>query len=267
VKPAITPSTWRGYAEFKKRKFKLEEFLDDAAKAEYEGVELGGGKKVLGKPQTLRRHLETRGLQVAAYDASVTYKPWPPNTEEFREAVAYASEIGCSTMVVCGGFLPNPRRNTYAFDYDAFASNLGEANEYARKSGLTLSFHPHRGCIVETIPEMQEMLKRLPKLHVCVDIAHLEASGEDAVKFIRAFKKSISYTHIKDYTWKLDAFVELGRGDGKLNVGKCVKELKRDGYNGWLTVEIDKTFAGEAPRSPLESAKMCRRYLKRNCGI
>jgi sugar phosphate isomerase/epimerase len=266
LRTAITPAIWNGYARFTKKKFKLEQFLDDAAAAEFVGVEIGPGLK-LGKPDTCRRNIESRGLQISAFQSNVTYNPWPPNTEEYHKAVHYASELGVSYLVVCGGFLPNQRRTTYGFDYDMYAGNLGDAIEYARKLGVTVAFHPHRGCIVETIAEAKEMLKRLPKMKFCLDVAHLEASGEDAVQFIRTFRKQIAYAHMKDYTWKLDSFVELGRGDGKLNIASCVKELKRDGYDGWLAVELDKTFAGENPRTPLESAKMCRRYLRRNCGI
>ena len=111
------------------------------------------------------------------------------------------------------------------------------------------------------------MVKRLPRLKFCVDIAHSEAAGDDALAFIRRFGKRIITTHIKDYSWKYDSFVELGRGDGRLDVAACVKGLARAGYDGWLTVELDKRFErlpGKV-RTPLESAKMCRRYLKR-CG-
>jgi inosose dehydratase len=267
VKPAMTPSTWQGWAEFSKCRFKLEEFLDDVAEAEFLGVELGGGARVLGSSVRCRRAVESRGLSVAAYESTVGYGPSPSGTEEFRAAVQFAGELGVGLLVVTGGFLPSPRRTTYAFDYDEFAASVGEAAEYARRNGITVAFHPHRGCIVETVVEMEQLLARLPQLHICADVAHLEASGEDALTFIRVFKKQIVHVHLKDYTWKLDGFVELGRGDGKLNVAKCVKELKRGGYDGWLTVELDKKHVGDAPRLPLESAKMCRRYLRRNCGV
>ena len=92
-----------------------------------------------------------------------------------------------------------------------------------------------------------------------MDTAHLEASGDDALAFIRRFGRKIIYTHIKDYDVKKNVFTELGRGNTRLDVGQCLKALKKTGYDGWLTVELDKTF-----RTPLESARISRRYLKKH---
>ena len=161
--------------------------------------------------------------------------------------------------------MPNQRRYTYGWEYDMFADNLGRAIANANEHGLEVAFHNHRGCIVETIREVKEMVKRLPHLKLCVDIAHSEACGDDAFKFIRTFRDRIIYTHIKDYSWKKDSFIELGKGDGKLDVAACIRELENIGYDGWLTVEMDKKVIGKRPGTALESAKMCRRYLKK-CG-
>ncbi len=171
-------------------------------------------------------------------------------------------------IMCCGGFIPNQRRNTYDFDYDMFADNLGRAIRFAEKLGLTLAFHPHRGCVVETIEETQQMIKRLPELKLTADIAHLEASGANAMEFCRQFGDRIVYTHIKDYHWKKDSFVELGKGDGNLDVADCVRILDEAGYEGWLTVELDKRHDRFTnPPTPLESSRLSRRYLKRHCKI
>jgi inosose dehydratase len=167
--------------------------------------------------------------------------------------------------MTCGGFLPNSRRTTHPFDYDMFAGNLARAMKYARARGLTIAYHNHRGCIVETGAEVRQLAERLPQLRLCIDTGHLEAVGDDSAAFIRAHGKRIVYTHIKDFSWRKDSFVELGKGDGSLNVAACIKLLARQGYDGWLTVELDKTWPRFAGGSPLQSARACRRYLTR-CG-
>jgi inosose dehydratase len=262
MKAAINACTWGGYAKFRGEAYDWRRFVREAAEAGYEGVELGGTRDTLGEPDACRKLVERNGLQIVSFAASVTYNPWKPNTEQYRASIDYAAALGVPILMTCGGFIPNQRRNTYAFDYDTFAGNLGAAMRYAERHGLTLAFHPHRGCVVETVAEMKEMVKRLPDLTVCVDIAHLEASGEDALRFIRTFGNRIITTHIKDYSWKKDSFVELGQGDGKLDVAACIRALRRAGYDDWLVVELDKKFT-DKDRTPLESAKMCRRYLKR----
>lgn len=264
MKTAINACLWRGGAKFCGTEYDWRTFVREAAEAGYEGVELGGSRETLGTPRECRSFVEGLGLEIAAFGNNVTYNPWRPNTTSYQRSIRYAAALGVKTIMTCGGFLPNQRRNTYAFDYDMFAGNLGAAMAYAEKHGSTIAYHPHRGSVVETVAEARQMAKRLPELKFCVDIAHLEASGEDALKFIRTFKDRIISTHIKDYSWKKDSFAELGRGDSKLDVAQCVGALKRIGYDGWLVVELDKKWTARDP-SPLESAKRCRRYLVR-CG-
>jgi inosose dehydratase len=266
MKTAINACTWNAYAGFVKKPLTAELFFREAAEAGYDGVEVGGGENFLGKPSDCLKLAEKNGLEICAYATSLTYNPWKPSTESFQADVRYAVSIGMKTLMMCGGFIPSPRRNTYPFDYDMFAGNLGRAMAFAKKHGCTIAFHPHRGCIVETLREAQEMVKRLPKMQFCVDTAHLESSGDDALRFCKVLGKRIIYTHLKDYSWKLDSFTELGKGGSKLDVSACVKELKRQGYDGWLTVELDKKF-GEKDRTPLESARLSRKYLKTQCGV
>jgi inosose dehydratase len=266
MKSAINATTWRAYARWTESQFDWKQFVRDAAEAGYEGVELGGTEETLGKPRACRNFVSDQGLEIAAFAANVTYNPWPPNTDAYRASMRYAAELGVSTIMSCGGFLPNPRRTTHAFDYDMFADNLGCAVAFAESLGLTVAFHPHRGCIVETIDEAAEMVTRLPELCFCIDTGHLEACGEDALAFVKAFHDRIAYTHIKDYAWEHDSFIELGHGDGGLDIAACVRELVHGGYEGWLAIELDKKFdkLRSDVRTPLESARMNRHYLVTN---
>jgi inosose dehydratase len=266
MKTAITMATWHGLGKLLDKKYTWQEIVKEIAQAGYDGVELGGTEERMGPARDVVKFVNDQGLQISTWFVSVTYNPWPPNTAEYRKTIEYAAQIGVSHLSCCGGFMPNQRRNTYSFDYDLFATNFGNAMKYAKKFGMEIAFHPHRGCVVETIAETQKMVDRLPDFRICVDTAHLEASGEDAMAFIRKFRKRIIATHIKDYSWKRDSFMEPGKGDGKLDVAACVKELKKGGYDGWMTIELDKKWDGiKKLPTPLENAKMCRRFLK-TCG-
>jgi inosose dehydratase len=247
------------YAKEKATPLNLGQCLREARSAGYEAVEVGGGEAILGAPAHFLKLTRDNGLQISAYASSVTYNSWPPNIKTYQADMRYAAEVGVKIMMICGGFSHYGRRNQYAADYEIFGGNLGKAMNFAHKLGLEIAYHPHRGCIVETGDETALLLKRLPKLKLCLDIAHLEASGDDAVKFINRFGKKIISTHIKDYDIKKNVFTELGRGNTRLDVGKCVAALEKVGYQGWLCVELDKTF-----RTPLESAKISRSYLKKH---
>jgi inosose dehydratase len=256
---AINPCTWAGYVKHTGTTFDWQQFVRDAAAAGYAGIEFGGTPL---PPRDARAFVASCGLEICAYGLNVLYDLRWKGAKDYRRGIEYAAELGVKTLMTCGGFMGNNRRTTYAGDYDKFAENLGGAMAYARKLGCEIAFHNHRGCIVETIAETKEMTKRLPALKLCVDIAHLEASGEDALTFITTFHERIIHTHIKDYSWKKDSFIELGKGDGTLDVAATVRALARAGYRGWLCVELDKNWARVPRPAPLQSALQCRRYLR-----
>ena len=267
MKTAINTTTWHGYAHHTGATFAIEDFLREAAEAGYAGVEVGGGPARLGTPGAFRKLAASYGLEIAAYASSITQNPWAPNTRQYRADIRYAAKLGVPILMVCGGFIPSPRRNTYPADYDLFAGNLRAMMRDAASHGLTVAYHPHRGCVVETLAETRLLLERLPELRLCPDFAHLEASGDDALAFMQALGERCIYTHVKDYDWGKDTFTELGKGKSKLVVADCVTALHAHGYDGWLCVELDKKFSGAAPRTPLESAYISRRYLNKYCRV
>jgi len=266
MKTAITLGLWGDLWRKHNKPYDWKEAAKEAAAAGYEGVEIGGGEESLGPAGQVRDYLDSLKLDIAAFFVSVTYNPHPPNTESYQKAMRYAAQLGVKTLSCCGGFMPNARRNTYPSDYDMFAGNFGKAMRHANKYGQQIAFHPHIGSIVETIAETRKMINRLPDFKILIDTAHLEAAGEDTGAFIRAFGKRIIATHIKDFSWKKYSFVEPGKGDGKLDVADSVRQLARAGYDGWLTIELDKRWDkfGDIPQ-PLDVAVGCRKFL-RKCG-
>ena len=164
MKTSIHILTWKGYAQEQKIPFNLPQCLEEVRDAGYEGVEVGGGEAVLGKPDEFLNLTEKLGLEIAAYSCSVTYNPWPPNVKAYQADMRYAARLGVKTIMTCGGFNYYTRRNQYAADYDLFGKSLGAALKFAHKTGLEIAFHPHAGSIVETGKEAALLLKRIPDL-------------------------------------------------------------------------------------------------------
>ncbi len=231
MKTSIQILTWLGYCKEKKAPFHLGKCLEEVCAAGYEGIEISGEKALLGSPAKLLKLTRDSGLQISAYASDVSYNPWLPNTKAYQADMRYASELGAKIMMICGGFNYYGRRNQYSADYDLFGRNMATALAFAHHLGLEIAFHPHRGCIVETAAETALLMKRVPKLKLCVDTAHLEASGDNAVKFIRRFGKGIIYTHIKDYDVKRNVFTELG---GPRQIQSRLDPMPRGSRKGWL---------------------------------
>ncbi len=243
--------TWTGWWRKHDQPFDLDLLLDEVKQAGYEGVEVGGGEGTLGAPRTFTNKLADRGLRVPAFAAAVTANPHPPNTDEYRRAMDYAAAIDVRVITVCGGFLGAKRRNTFDDDYKLFAENLAAAREYAAQLGQRLAFHPHVGCIVETIEETERLLRYLPELDLCVDSGHLIAVRSDPVALVRRYPRQIAHVHLKDWDDRASTFMEIGHGNAGLDFPALFQALEQAGYDGWVCVERDST-----PIPPLESARM-----------
>ncbi len=263
MKIASNACNWGGYAKAHDQQVDKKQFIKDVAAAGCTGIELGGLDGDFDSAADALTFVCDQGLDVAAYAAGVTYNPWQPNIEDYQKNISYAAELGVKHIMCCGGFPISPRRNTYDFDYDMFATSIGPMVAFAKDLGLEIAYHPHRGAICETKDETQKIIDRVPDLRLCVDIAHVAASGDDAVAFINHFAEKIVYTHIKDYDWEKDSFMELGEGDGKLNVAACLQALVNNGYTGWFGLELDRKWQEGMP-TPIESTQTSIAYIQKH---
>ncbi len=258
MKTAINACYWNAYGKHTGKTSDWKQFVDDVAAAGFEGIEIGAH----GDAATVKKYVADKGLEIVAAPLNVTYNPFPPNTKAFKQSIREAKKLGANLLMCCGGFYYAQRRAMAKSDYELFGSNMKVAVDYAKKHGLEVAYHPHLGAIVETLEETKELLKRVPGLKITVDIAHLAACYSDPVKFCKTFAKKIIHTHIKDYSFKKESFMELGKGDGSVNIKGCINALKKGGYKGYLCVECDKKAMPKKPMTPLAGAKYARRYLK-----
>ena len=157
-------------------------------------------------------------------------------------------------IVICGGFLDG-RRTTYEADYRLFAENLGSAQAWAKRNGQTLAFHPHKGCVVETLAEVDRLVRYLPSLTLCVDTGHLAAIGEDPLLCLDAHALRVVALHLKDYDKPSNRFAELGRG--QIDLAAVMAWSTRTGFSGPMIVERD-----DPPMPAIDSARISREHLR-----
>lgn len=246
--------TWYGWLKSQKQEPHLPTILAEAKQAGYDTVQTGGDAGSNGPAADFKRLLADAGVGLAAWGVNVTANPWPANTEQYRRGLDYAAELEVKTVVVCGGFLDG-RRTTYPADYRLFGENLQSAIAYAAQYGQTIAYHPHKGCIVETLAEMDHVLKYCPDLKFCIDIGHLAAVFEDPLLALDAHADRVVALHLKDFDKATNTFAELGRG--QVDLGAVVAWMKRRNFTGPAIVERD------APRIPgLESAIISRKHWR-----
>ena len=210
----------------------------------------------MGQPHEVLQKFADNGLEIAAFGTGVTANPHPPNTEEYWRDMDYAAGLGVKIVTVCGGFLPETRRNVFEDEYELFAQNLRDARDYAAKNDQVLAFHPHRGCLVETIEETCRVWKYLRELDLCVDTGHLATVRCKATELVNLAPKRTRHVHIKDYDSSTGKFAEPGAGNVGIDFESFLRNLKTHGYDDWIVVERD-----DPPMPPRESAQQSFDFL------
>ena len=246
--------TWHGWAEQQKQEPHLPSILAEVKRAGYDAVEMGGDAASHGSAKALRALLADHGISIAAWGSGITANPWQGNTDQYRRELDFAAEMGVRTIVVCGGFLDG-RRTTYAADYRLFGENLQSMIAWAARHGQTIAFHPHKGCIVETLGEIDRLIQFCPDLRLCIDVGHLAAVFEDPLLALDAHAARVVALHLKDYDRASNRFAELGRG--QVDLAAVAAWVQRRGFTGPLIVERDSP-----PIPAVESATISRAHWR-----
>jgi inosose dehydratase len=156
------------------------------------------------------------------------------------------------------------------------ARAIDEAAKRTADLGVLACVHPHLGTELQDRAEIDAVLESTDPafVHFCPDTAHLAAAGMDVAEMIRTYGSRIRYLHLKDLTPaepdpavfastgtdQLPIFCELGLGT--IDFDPIMAALAEVGYDGWLTVEIDKSTS-----TPYQSLRQCRDFLQSRLGI
>lgn len=157
----------------------------------------------------------------------------------------------------------------------ALAETLETLGSIAKSKGVSLCYHPHRGSIIETPEQIDNLLKLTTRDNVslCLDTGHIYWGGSNPSQVLKRFGDRLGYVHFKDVRKKpLGIFekltelagsisvktdrrtrlkclgfmlletrgpiiTETGRGD--IDFQSVLKELDNINYEGWITVELD----------------------------
>lgn len=259
--------------------------LDEVRAAGYTATELGDGFP--RDPKVLRDALQTRGLSLPSAWCGLEFfqVALEADLEHTRRLCGFLAEVGASfTNLADQG---TPERKAFAGrsdasgaprlsapEWDQLAERVCRTAEVVREHGLQATFHLHAGTWVETLADLEELLRRAPAplVKLCWDVGHAIFGGIDPVAVVRAHPERIAYIHLKDVAGDVmdgairdgvdfntairrRVFTELGRG--RLDVAGLLSALREIDYAGWLMVEQDSTWL-----SPAESARVSRDFLR-----
>jgi len=166
------------------------------------------------------------------------------------------TQLGARILILGGGRVRHGRQDS---DKVTFIRNLNTLGKAVRQYDAILAFHPHMWTLISSIEDIRRVMQATdPDLvKLTADTAHLACGGAEFPAFLREYRERIVHVQFKDsYDHE---FLELGKG--KLPIRESYELLVKQGYDGWVTVELD---ASEDPRA---SAKANANYLRSQLGI
>jgi inosose dehydratase len=234
----------------------METAIRDIGATGYEGTEMFDGNLVeyADRPDEFRETLSSAGLElVSVYTgANFIYADiLPDELHRIRRAAELAATFGAERLVVGGG--ARRAAGTTDEDYDRLGAGLDRVTDIAEEFGLSASYHPHLGTIVESPDELDRLMSKT-RIGFCPDTAHLAAGGADPAAAIRKYPDRIRHVHLKDF--RQDPFQFLPLGEGDLDFPDIIRAIKESGYDSWLMVELD-SYDGD----PKAAAEISKKYL------
>jgi inosose dehydratase len=212
--------------------------------------------------------------------------------ERAHTQAAFMRDIGCTELyVAAGGFdgyvtargktrreiagqvLPEDAMTDAEFEQ--FAKTLTKVGAITLEYGVSSCFHNHVGSTIETRAEIDRLFELVDPDLVFhgPDIGHLAWAGADPVAYCKDYAQAIKSVHLKDIypdvlkkglenNWTYGQFSDNGifaeLGEGMVDFPAIFDILRSAGFEGWIISEIDRTTKA----TPLESATICRNYLK-----
>jgi inosose dehydratase len=226
--------------------------LADIREAGWQAVELfGHGLDILGTPSLLESQLG--GLVPATLFAGIDLPESDLQRRKLRNQIRFASEIGARDVGLVGGSRLRWRPPSHD-EYSALAALCEDLATHGADLGVTVSYHPHVACTIETSDEIATLMAQTSALKLCLDASHIALVGEDPLTVTDQWWDRLGYIHLKD--WGNGKFQELGRGTIGIDFPAILGELQRRQFGGWVVLEQSQSDV-----SPLQSARINAEYL------
>lgn len=294
IKIANAPCSW-GALEFdlEGEGAGFDAVLNEMVETGYEGTELGDWGFMPTDPESLKKELSNRKLELLGAFVPVALDKKAHHKEGIQKALKVGGLLHSAgypkAFIVLAdenGSVPERTKNAGRItpsmgmneeQWENFTSGADAvALAIKEKYGMRTVFHHHCGGYIETAAELDKLMERTnPELlGLCLDMGHMAFGGGDPVDALKKHYKRIWHVHFKDYDPKVGedsrrndwdyfesvrhgVFCELGKGN--VDFKQITRELIERNYNGWIVVEQD-VLPGMG--SPKICALNNRNYIK-----
>jgi sugar phosphate isomerase/epimerase len=190
----------------------------------------------------IRARIEANGLQVVGHTAY--YLPFASPIEEVRRGALQEFHRCIDQFAKIGARYVNLHPDRHApmhdrsFYIEKNIESLRELIEHAGSVGVEIMIENLPGDY-NSAPQLGELLDPLPEIGLHLDIGHanLIVPHNTTGEILAAYGSRLRHVHLHDNKGG-HADLHLPLGTGTVDVPQAIRELKRCGYDGTITLEV-----------------------------
>jgi len=229
------------------------------ASAGIEGIEVFTShlEPYYGMESAAREFLAGNGIELSgAYfgsDGFISPESEEAVVSEAAAAAKFLGAVGVGFIILNGGVGKTQEPDGFSDeDFAQLGKTMNRIGEAAREHGVAACVHPHAGCMVETLGELDRLLEHLdtPLVGLCVHAAHQVIAGSDPYEMYEKHAALVTYLHIGEINAENKGAL---LGEGVLDQKRLMGALLDAGYDGWTIIE--SSAEGVSPEDYAAHAK------------
>lgn len=252
----LSVSNWCIQDKMFKENYTVSDFLDMCKKVDVEYVELlDCFFKDEGEYEVASRKLKETGIKLACFSVSNDFiqakeKDYLQQIAYIKDGIDRAVYFGTDTLRIFIGHMCDGITEDKA--YNDIVKGLSQVSKYALDKGITLAIENHGGLIGNS-NQLKNVINEVgaSNLKVNLDTGNFVLVGETPDKAAKNLDSLVKYVHIKDIELMNQdysgGFEDLNGlkyegtiiGEGDINWKALINELRKIGYQGYLTIEYE----------------------------
>lgn len=233
----------------------MDEIIKSAMKFDMQGVELRGFQRQHISPgfspkerSAVREMFRSNGLEIACICAYTRFsgssgEERAKNENELLRYAELAEDVGCKFVrTFIGEFPALPQEEVYRY----ITESLNHVTDKLQNSEVKILVENHDQLCTSALlqPLFDQCSDRIGFLW---DVEHSFSGSEAPQKTMETLGSRICHVHLRDLFISEGKVTHCMPGLGIIPLGQCVKLLTDSGYEGFFSLEWEKTWIPELP--------------------
>jgi len=187
--------------------------------------------------------LYSKGLNVHSEDG------FKDTIAYIQKSIDFAENLKCKRIV----FTPLLPRDNY--DYNKLIEGCKILSDYIGNRDIIICLENHYNWPLCYIEDYRKIFDNLDdeRINLTMDTGHFTSAEVDMIKFIEEFGPKIKHIHLKDHIGTRS----VALGYGETNNIEVFETLRKKGYDGYASIEIEVEDKENMDKYLVESKKYC----------